>query len=91
MWILKAHIAISVLCWLSTVTMKIIFKGQYERYGAIKRGGILKRIAIYICPIFNIVAAFTFAVMAFLPDETAEKLRKEAENDNNRISKTNNE
>ena len=37
------------------------------------------------------VAAFTVAVMAFLPDETAEKLRKEAENDNNRISKTNNE
>lgn len=91
MWILKVHIAISVLCWLSTVTMKIIFKEQYERYGAIKRGGILKRIAIYICPIFNIVATFTFAVMAFLPDETAEKLRKEAENDNNRISKTNNE
>lgn len=91
MWILKIHIAVSILCWLSTVTMKIIFKEQYERYGSKKKGGRLKRITIYICPIFNIVAAFTFAVMAFLPDETVEKLRKETENDNNGISKTNHE
>lgn len=91
MWILKLHIAISILCCLNTVAMKIIFKEQYERYGTIKRGGMLKRIATYLCPVFNVLAAFIFVVMAFLPDETVERLRKEAENDNNGISKANNE
>lgn len=37
MWILKLHIAISILCCLNTVAMKIIFKEQYERYGTIKK------------------------------------------------------
>lgn len=76
MWILKLHIAVSILCWLSTVTMKIIFKEQYERYGSKKKGGRLKRLAIYICPVFNVVAAFVFAALAFLPDETVEELKK---------------
>lgn len=76
MWILKLHIAISVLCWISIVTMKVIFKEQYERYGDKKKGGRLKRIAIYLCPVFNVVAAVIFAVLAFLPDETVEKLKK---------------
>lgn len=52
---------------------------------------MLKRIATYLCPVFNVLAAFIFVVMAFLPDETVERLRKEAENDNNGISKANNE
>ena len=76
MWILKLHIAVSILCWLSTVTMKIIFKEQYERYGSKKKRGRLKRLAIYICPVFNVVAAFVFAALAFLPDETVEELKK---------------
>lgn len=76
MWILKLHIAISVLFWISIVTMKVIFKEQYERYGDKKKGGRLKRIAIYLCPVFNVVAAVIFAVLAFLPDETVEKLKK---------------
>lgn len=37
MWILKLHIAISILCWLNTAAMKIIFKEQYERYGTRKK------------------------------------------------------
>lgn len=76
MWILKLHIAISILCCLNTVAMKIIFKEQYERYGTRRKGGRLKRLAIYICPVFNVVAALVFAALAFLPDEKVEKLKK---------------
>lgn len=76
MWILKLHIAISILCWFNAVTMKMIFKEQYERYGARRKGGRLKRLAIYICPVFNVVAALVFAALAFLPDETVEELKK---------------
>lgn len=76
MWILNLHIAISILCWLNAVTMKMIFKEQYKRYGARRKGGRLKRLAIYICPVFNVVAAFVIAALAFLPDETVEELKK---------------
>lgn len=39
MWLLKLHIAISILCWLTIMIMRILFKERYKRY---KRTGKAK-------------------------------------------------
>lgn len=37
MWILETHIAISVLCWIGIVIMKILYKEEYQRYKGKKK------------------------------------------------------
>ncbi len=80
MWILKLHIAISILSWLSMDCMRIIFKESYRRYltERSKRKHIsIERIAIYVCPILNIVMPICMFRMAVAPDDYAKKIKSE--------------
>lgn len=70
MWILETHIAISVLCWIGIVIMKILYKEEYQRYkGKKRRGRVLKVVMMCFCPVLNVIFTFVFFIMAFLSDE----------------------
>ncbi len=75
MWIIKTHISISVLCWLSMKCMRVLFKDKYKRYKRSKeKSKRIERVFLYICPILNIVAPVIMLYMAFASDSFVEEV-----------------
>lgn len=79
MWLLKLHIAISILCWLTIMIMRILFKERYKRYKRTGKAKFVKRILVYICPVLNVLIAISFFIMAFASDDFADRINKETE------------
>lgn len=81
MWILKMHIAISILSWLSANCMRIIFKESYKRYqtdGSKKKRISIERMAVYVCPILNIVAPVCLLYMAAASDDQVKRMQSKS-------------
>lgn len=74
MWILKLHIAISILCWLSVRCMRVLFKERYKRYKVSQKSKFIERLYAYICPIVNIIFTIVFLHMAFASEEFVERV-----------------
>ena len=74
MWLLKLHIAISILCWMSIRGMLVLFKERYERYRVERKSSFKERMCIYFCPIVNIYFSIVLLYMAFASDEFVEKV-----------------
>lgn len=77
MWLLKFHISVCVLCWIATVSMKILFKDRYKRYHTgKKKAKISEQILVYVCPIVNVAVVVGLLYMAFAPDSFVDEVNK---------------
>lgn len=75
LWLLKFHIAFSLLCQLSCIGVRIVFKDNLRRFKKkhekSKKNGIFKWM-IFFCPGINVLVTIGFWYMAFCDDATAE-------------------
>ncbi len=75
MWLLKFHIAFSLLCQLSCIGVRIVFKDNLRRFKKkhekSKKNGIFKWM-IFFCPGINVLVTIVFWYMAFCDDAIAE-------------------
>ncbi len=76
MWLLKFHISVCILCWISVRSMKIIFSDKYKRYRSKQKAKLSKRIVMYICPIVNVMFTLGLLYMAFASDEFVEEMNR---------------
>lgn len=79
MRLLKFHISVCILCWISVRSMKIIFSDKYKRYRSKQKAKLSKRIVMYICPIVNVMLVLGFLYMALASDELVEEINKRQE------------
>lgn len=79
MWLLKFHISVCILCWISVRSMKMIFSDKYKRYRSKQKAKLSKRIVMYICPIVNVMFTLGLLYMAFASDELVEEINKRQE------------
>ena len=81
MWILKMHIAISILSWLSANCMRIIFRESYKRYqtdGSKKNRISIERMAMYACPLLNIFMPVYLLYMAAASDDQVKRIQSKS-------------
>lgn len=75
MWLLKLHIAISVLCLLSSIGVKIVFEDRLKRF---RRDQVKKRRyrnwILFFCPVINAVLTVGLWHMALCDDKTAQQV-----------------
>lgn len=82
MWLLKLHIAISVLCLLSSIGVKIVFKDRLKRFQRDQakktryRNGLL-----FFCPVINVGLTVGFWYMALCDDTEAQLLMLNADDE----------
>lgn len=78
MWLLKFHVAISILCLMSYIGVRIAFTGRLKRFER-KKKKTKKRdylnLLLFFCPVFNVTLAITYWYMALCDDVTADILR----------------
>ena len=79
MSVIKLHIGISVLSWLSVKCMGVLFKEQYTRYKRERNKSWVDRMIVHTCPIFNIIAPIGMLYMAFAPDDFVEEVNRKSE------------
>ncbi len=78
MWLLKFHVAVSILCLMSYMGVRIVFNDRLKRFEGKQKKPKKKNYLnwlLFFCPGFNI--AFTAAIwhMALCDDITADILR----------------
>ncbi len=76
MWLLKFHISVCILCWISIKSMKILFRDRYKRYHPKQKAGKIERFLTYICPIVNVMFVLGLLYMAFASDELVEEVNR---------------
>lgn len=81
MWLLKLHIAISILCLLGTLGMTLAFKDRIKRFKSYRSSGkSIKRRTLkcfyFIFPVLNVLLFVTACVMVLCSDEYVEIINK---------------
>lgn len=75
MWLLKFHIAFSLLCQFSCIGVRIVFKDNLRRFKKKrekpKKNSIFKWL-IFFCPGINVLVTIGLWYMAFCDDATVE-------------------
>lgn len=77
MWLLKFHIAISILCMLSCIGVKVVFKERIKRFSAGESKPKRKRYRnwlIFFCPGINVMSTVVVWWMVFCDDEAVKRI-----------------
>lgn len=77
MWLIKLHIAICILCWLTSMIMRVLFKESYKRYKTSGKAKLTKAILVYICPVLNVLVTGGLFILAFAPDDFVDWFNEE--------------
>ena len=77
MWLIKLHIAICILCWLTSMIMRVLFKENYKRYKTSGTAKLTKTILVYICPVLNVLVTGSLFILAFAPDDVVDLINEE--------------
>ena len=77
MWLMKLHFAVSILCLLGFIGMKIVFSERIKRFS--KKGGKkrLRNYLIFFCPVVNIMFFIGICFMSFCNDISVEIINAE--------------
>lgn len=74
MWLLKFHIAFSLLCQLSFIGVVVAFKDRLRRFQTEPKGKKKKYLywLMFFCPGINVIFTIVVWIMAFCDDTTVE-------------------
>ena len=77
MGLLVFHVEFSILCLITFIGVRSVFRERISRFtkGKKKRIRIRKYLGLF-CPLLNIAIVMTMCYMAFCSDETAERINK---------------
>lgn len=80
MWLLKLHFAISVLCLLTFVGFKIVYKGQIIKNGySLKEGkSHILNYWLFFIPLLNVGSVITLLVMIAMKKDDLDKYKKDS-------------
>lgn len=78
MWLLKFHVAFSILCILSMHGILILFRERYERYKKYKpkkrRFSKVDKYIVLFCPVINVLVLIALVYMALISDEECNEI-----------------
>lgn len=84
MWLLKLHFSISVLCLMTFLGFRMVYKEQVKENGYVPNEKKKKRISsyfIFFVPILNILSVFVILMMIAMKKEDLEKKCEEWKNE----------
>lgn len=87
MWLLKLHFAISILCILTFVGVKAVFKEQVKNNGYSAEGDNKKKPSIWIIfftPILNVLIILVLFVMITVKKEDLDELYEDKKNEHDK-------
>lgn len=82
MWLLKLHFAISILCLITFIGFRAVFKEQVKQNGWInkeQKKNIFAWLGFFV-PILNVLMVLLLFVMILLKKEEFEKMKEENKN-----------
>lgn len=81
MWLLKLHFSISVLCLLTFLGFRMVYKEQIMKNGYIPKRKRALGYYIFFAPILNILSAIVLLMMIAMKKEDFEKKCEEWKNE----------